>query len=99
MAEVISTLADASTIWLVFLSFVLCLIPLALFGGIVYGMRKALIALPPILKQGQEGMAKVASETDKASRKVAAPFVSASAYFSQVKGVLRGVKNINRRET
>ena len=94
MAEFISSLADISTIWLVFLSLVLCLVPLVIFGGAVYGMRKALIALPPILKQGQEGMAKVATETDKASRKIAQPFVSSSAAASQAKGILRGLTRL-----
>lgn len=90
MAEFVSTLADISTIWLVFLSLILCLVPLLIFGGAVYGMRKALIALPPIFKQGQEGMARVAKETDKASAKVAKPFIGASAAASQVKGAVRG---------
>ena len=91
MAEFISTLADASLIWLVFLSFILCLVPLLIFGGMVYGMRKVLIALPPILKQGQDGMARVASETNRISNKVSAPFITASATTSQVKGTLRGL--------
>ncbi len=94
MAEFISSLADISTIWLVFLSLVLCLVPLVIFGGAVYGMRKALIALPPIFKQGQEGMARVATETDKIGQKVAKPFVSASATASQVKGTVRGLTKL-----
>ena len=91
MAEFISTLADASMIWLVFLSFILCLVPLLIFGAMAYGMRKVLIALPPILKQGQDGMARVASETDRISKKVSAPFITASASASQVKGTVRGL--------
>jgi hypothetical protein len=91
MAEFISTLADLSTIWLVILSFILCLVPLIIFGAMAYGMRKVLIALPPILKQGQDGMTRVASETDRISKKVTAPFITASASASQVKGTLRGL--------
>ena len=52
MAETISTLADVSTMWLVCLSFILCLIPLAIAGGMVFGMHKLLVALRPILQQG-----------------------------------------------
>ena len=89
MTEFISTLADVSMIWLVMLSMILCLIPLALVGGIVYGMRKLLIALPPVFGKGQEGMATVADRTDEVSNRVAAPFIAASAVSSQVKGMLR----------
>ena len=98
MAEVISTLADVSMIWLVFLGFMLCLIPLAIFGGMVYGMRKLLIALPPILKQGQDGMARVAQETDRLSDKIASPFIKATAYGNQVKGTVRGLSDMGRRK-
>jgi hypothetical protein len=98
MAETISTLADVSMIWLVLLSFILCLIPLAIFGGMVYGMRKLLIALPPVFKQGQEGMSRVASEADKVSKKIAEPFIAVEASASQVKGALREIGRIGRRQ-
>ena len=98
MTEFISTLADVSTIWLVILSFILCLIPLAIVGGMVYGMRKLLIALPPIFKQGQEGLARVAEGADVASKKVATPFIATSAFSSQVKGILRSISQIGRRK-
>jgi len=94
VTEFISTLADASTIWLVILSFILCLIPLALVGGIVYGMRKLLGALPPVLKKGQEGLVRVADGADRASKRAAAPFITASASASQVKGMLRGLRKL-----
>lgn len=94
MAEFISTLADISTMWLVFLSSILCLVPLFIFGAMVYGMRKLLIALPPILRQGQEGMARVARETDRVSKKIAEPFITASASSSQVKGTVRGLTRL-----
>lgn len=98
MAETISTLADLSTVWLILLSFVFCLIPLALVGGTVYGLHKLLVALPPILKQGQEATAAIADGTDRASRRIAAPFITVSAYFSQVKDVLRNISQIGRRK-
>jgi hypothetical protein len=98
MAEVISTLADISAIWLVILSFIACLIPLALVGGMVYGMYKLLKVLPPSLKRGQEGMVKVAEGADRASHKVAAPFISASALVSQIRGSLRSLVNMIRRK-
>jgi len=98
MTEFISTLADVSTIWLVILSFILCLIPLAIVGGMVYGMRKLLIALPPLFKQGQEGLARVAEGAEMASKKVTNPFIATSAFSSQVKGTLRSVSQIGRRK-
>jgi hypothetical protein len=67
-------------------------------GGMVYGMRKLLVALPPIFKQGQEGLAKVSDSTDKASKKVAAPFIAASASGSQIKGMARDLTKIFRRK-
>jgi hypothetical protein len=98
MTEFISTLADVSTIWLVILSFILCLIPLAIVGGMVYGMRKLLSALPPLFKQGQEGLARVAEGAETASKKVADPFIATSALSSQVKGTLRSISQIGRRK-
>ena len=98
MAGFVSTLADVSTIWLVILSFLLCLLPLALVGGLVFGMRKVLIALPPILQRGQTGMAAVADGADKASRKIAAPFIAVSAFSSQVKELSRRFVQIGRRK-
>jgi hypothetical protein len=94
MAEFTSSLADVSAIWLVFLSFILCLVPLAIFGAMVYGMRKVLIALPPILKQGQKGIATVSRETDRVSKKIAQPFIVASASANQVKGTVRGLTKL-----
>jgi hypothetical protein len=98
MTESISALADVSTMWFVCISFVLCLIPLVIVGGMVYGMYKLLGALPPVFKQGQEGMAKIAEAADKAGDKVAAPFISASAFASQVRGSLRSLINMSRRK-
>lgn len=98
MAELISTLADVSTLWLVFLSFLFCLIPLAIVGGIVYGMHKLLNFLPPIFKRGQEMTAMIANKTDDFSQNVSAPFIAASAFASQLKGMVRGLYQIIRRE-
>ena len=94
MTEFISTLADASTIWLVILSFILCLIPLAIVGGMVFGMYKLSGALRPALKRGQEGLVRVADGADSVSKKAAEPFITASASASQVKGVLRGLSKL-----
>jgi hypothetical protein len=97
MTEFISTLADVSTLWLVLLSFIFCLIPLALVGGLVYGIRKLLIALPPIFERGQDAMTHVADGADKAADRVAAPFITASAAANQVKGMVRNVTSRYRR--
>jgi hypothetical protein len=85
-----------STMWFVFLSFVLFLIPLAIVGGIVFGMYKLLGALPPIFQKGQAGMVKVAGEADKISKSIAVPFIAASSLVSQVKGMLRSLSQIYR---
>jgi hypothetical protein len=98
MAEFISTLADVSTMWFVFLTFVFCLIPLFIVGGMVYGMHRLLGALPPLFQNGQEGAAKVAQGADKASKSVAAPFIAASAFASQVRGVWHSLSQISRRK-
>jgi hypothetical protein len=87
-------LADISTIWLVCLGFILCLIPLAIFGAMAFGMHKLLSALPPVFKQGQEGIATVAQAADRTSKKVAAPFISVSASASRAKGTLRGLRKL-----
>lgn len=98
MTEFISTLADVSTMWLVCLSFIFCLIPLSIVGAMVYGMHQLLRALPPVFEKGQEGMAKVADGADQFSVKVAAPFINASARASQVKGMLRSLNKVIRRK-
>lgn len=98
MAEFISSLADVGAIWLITLSLVVCLIPLSLVGGMVFGMYKLLRALPPLLKRGQEGMVRVADGAEKASIKVAEPFVAASAAGSQLKGMARNIGKIWRRK-
>ena len=97
MTESISALADVSTMWLVLLSFILCLIPLALVGGMVFGMYKLLGTLPQVLRRGQEGVARVGDGVDQVSKRVAAPFIAVSASASQAKGMLRSVKKISRR--
>lgn len=94
MTEFVSALGDVSTVYLVILSLILCLIPLALVGGMVFGLRKLLVALPPLFKQGQAGLARVAEGADRASKRVAAPFIAASASASQVKGTLRGLRKL-----
>jgi hypothetical protein len=99
MAEFVSALADVSTMWLVLLSFIFCLIPLAIVGGMVYGMYKLLNALPSAFQRGQSGMVKVAEEADKFSKKVSAPVISASAAGSQIKGMLREIITMNRRNS
>jgi len=94
MSEFVSTLGDVSTVWLVILSLIFCLIPLALVGGMVFGMRKLLTALPPLFEQGQAGLTRVADGADRASKRVAAPFIAVSASASQVKGMLRGLRKL-----
>jgi hypothetical protein len=98
MAEFISTLADVSTMWLVCLSFILCLIPLAIVGGMAYGMRKLVIALRPVLQRGQETMAKAAGGANKLSKSIAAPFIAISAFASQIRGTLHSLDQMIRRK-
>jgi hypothetical protein len=98
MSETISTLADVSTMWLVCISFILCLIPLAIVGGMVFAMHKFLGTLPPIFQKGQEGIANIADGADRASNTVAAPFTAASARASQFKGSMRSLINMSRRK-
>ncbi len=89
--EFISALADVSAIWLIILSFIPLAIPLAILGGMVYGMYKLLQALPPVFEKAQELVQKIAAGADNVSRSVAAPFISASALVAQLKSTLRGL--------
>ena len=98
MTEFISALADASTMWLVCLAFIFCLVPPAIFGGLVYGMHKLLKALPPVFEKGQTGLARVAESADTAGTKVAAPFITASAFSARLKRMGRGIREMWRRE-
>jgi predicted PurR-regulated permease PerM len=98
MGGFVSTLADVATIWLVLVSFVLCLIPLAIFGGTVYGLNKLLKALPPVFDKVQGTMEKVAEGTDQATDKVAAPLIAALAFSTRVRATLHGLAKLIRRE-
>ncbi len=89
--EFISALADVSAIWLIILSFIPLAIPLAILGGMVYGMYKFLQALPPVFEKMQEMVAKVAAGADQVSKSVAAPFVTASGLAAQLRSMLRGL--------
>jgi len=99
MTGFFSALADASTMWLVCLTFIVCLIPVAIFGGLVYAMRKLLKALPPVLEKGQTATARVAAGADSVTDKVAAPFITASALGSRIKGMGRSIRHTLRRNT
>ncbi len=89
--ELISALADLSAMWLICLSFIPLAIPVAIVGGMVYGMYKLLQALPPVFEKAQEMVAKVAAGADKVSQSVAAPFITATALVAQLKSMLRGL--------
>jgi predicted PurR-regulated permease PerM len=98
MGGFISALADVAIIWLVLISFILCLIPLAIFGGIVYGLHKVLNALPPVFDKAQQTMEKVTEGADRATDKVAAPLIAASAFSTRVRATVGSLTNLIRRE-
>jgi len=100
MGEVISTLADVSLMWLIVLSCIACLIPLAVMSGLVFGMYKILSFLPPVFDKGQALTAKISEGADKISVKAAEPFINASANASRFKTTVRGLaKQFLRRQT
>lgn len=100
MGEVISTLADISLMWLIVLSCIACLIPLAVMFGLVFGMYKTLNFLPPVFQKGQALTAKVSEGANKISVKAAEPFIDASASASRFKTTVRGLaRQFIRRQT
>jgi hypothetical protein len=84
--------------WLICLSFLLCLIPLAIVGGLAYGTRKVNQALPPVFEQGQEVMTRVSQGVDKGSETVAEPFIAISARTEQAKETLQHLIRSVRRK-
>jgi hypothetical protein len=92
--EFISALADVSAIWLIILSFIPLAIPLAILGGMVYGMYKLLGALPPVFEKMHELMHKVTAGADKVSQSIAAPFIAAYGLAAQLKSMLRGLSQL-----
>lgn len=92
--ELISALADVSAIWLIILSFIPLAIPLAILGGMVYGMYKLLKALSSAFEKIQNAVAKVPAGADKVSQSIAAPFITASGLAAQLKSMLRGLAQL-----
>jgi hypothetical protein len=73
-----STAGSIAVIFLTIEALIVCLVPLALLAGLVYGMfklRRALVL--QVLPKGQELTARLYRETRAASDKVAAPFMAA----------------------
>ena len=100
MAEVISTLADASLMWLIVLSCIACLIPLAIMSGLVFGMHKILGFLLPVFQKGQTLTGKLSEGMDQFSVKASEPFIHASSSASRFKATVRGLaKQFIRRQT
>ncbi len=96
--ETISTLADLAAILLVVEIFILCLVPLLLFGGAVYGMRRVNQAARPALQQGSRLARRAAEGADRASTAVAEPFIRASAAAAAVRFFVRNLPRLIRRE-
>ncbi|RMF25957.1 MAG: hypothetical protein D6759_20500 [Chloroflexi bacterium] len=97
MMDTIATLADLAAILLVVETFILCLVPLLLFGGAVYGMRKVNRATRPALQQGGRLARRVAEGADRASTAVAEPFIRVSAAAAAARFFIRNLPGLIRR--
>jgi hypothetical protein len=75
----IRPLADAAAILLIVETCILGLVPLALLGGMAYGVIRLIDALRPILKRAQEVSARIARQSAEVSDKIARPLIEVSS--------------------
>jgi len=85
-----NVLRDLSVILLAAEAFILTLIPLALFGGLVYGMWWLLKHenLPTWLRMMREGVNKLQSYVEQAMRAVVEPILVVNSTLAKVQGWL-----------
>ena len=70
----VGTWRDISLIWIILPLMVIALIPLALIGGLVYGVTRLLGITPGYMLQLQAIFEKIAATTEQISQKTRLPF-------------------------
>lgn len=75
----IRALADAAAIILVAEVLILGLVPLALLGGMAYGVTRLIRALRPILKRIQDIARRVAAQSERVSQAATRPLIEVAS--------------------
>jgi len=87
----ISVLADISLILVVVEFMLLAAVPLGILFLAVRGVRQLNARLRPWLRRVRAGVNKVQGAVERGSRAAAKPFVVASVWVAQARGLARGV--------
>jgi len=72
-------LADAAAIVIIAEALILGLVPLALLGGMAYGVSRLIQALRPILKRVQDIVRRVAGQSERASQAATRPLIEVAS--------------------
>ena len=87
----IAPVSYVATILLACESFILLLIPAAIIGGSVYGVRWLRLKLPPVFVQVRKYMALAKFYVERGCASIVAPLLAAHAFAAQVRAVRRGL--------
>jgi hypothetical protein len=83
--NIFSPAAHIAVILLSIEAFVLLLIPLAITGGLWYGVRWLRRKLPPLFAQARKYLAQAHLYAERGSATAAAPFIAAHAFSAQAR--------------
>lgn len=95
----VSVWADISLMWLIVIAFIIALIPLALLGGLVFGLTQLIGKLPPVFFRIQGLLRTLNLRVSQLSDRVVNPFIrinSLSAGFRSALEVLSRSKSVPR---
>jgi hypothetical protein len=77
---------DISLIVLICPAMLLSLLPLAVLGGMIYGLRMLHLRLPPFFTQVRAVTARIHLAVERASQAAAAPIIASSASAARAQG-------------
>ncbi len=80
----VSRWGEISTIWLVLLAVLPTLIIIAIFGGLVYLVTKALQAIPPVMLKIQSVFALIQEKVHKAADAIAKPVIKTNSFIASL---------------
>jgi len=95
----IAPVSYVATMLLACESFILLLIPVAIFGAGVYGVRSLRRKLPPVFAQARRYVALFKSYAERGCTSVVAPLMAAHARAAQVRALGRGLARFFQGES
>lgn len=84
-----SNAADTSLIFMTIPTMFCSLVPFIIFGGIAFGLTKAIKALPPFTKRVLDAMQRTSAQVRRSSDKVTNPLIGMQSRRAGFKSMLR----------